>query len=100
MTGLLRSSGVRVSQLRVGQALQRVDPNGHVQRYTMAYRMTNPLPYRSTYCGEKLHIDQNEKLILFGVTHVAAVDGHSGKIVSFVTMPIKNNSTIYDYLYR
>lgn len=100
MTGLLAANNIRVSQLRVGQALQRVDPTNHTRRYNTTYRLTNPIPYRSTYCGEKLHIDQNEKLIMFGVTHVCAVDGHSGKIVSFVTMPIKNNAIIYDKVYR
>ena len=30
------------------------------------------------------HIDQNEKLVMFGVTHICAVDG---KIMSFITMP-------------
>ena len=37
---------------------------------------------------------------MFGVTHVCAVDGHSGKIVSFVTMPVKNNAIIYEQMYR
>ena len=37
---------------------------------------------------------------MFGVTHVCAVDGHSGRIVGFVMMPIKNNITIYECLYR
>ena len=37
---------------------------------------------------------------MFGVTHVAAVDGHSGKIVVLVSMPIKNNAIIYDQVYR
>ena len=44
-----------------------------------------------------LIIDQNEKLIAFGVTHVCAVDGFSGKIVGFISMPVKSN---YDKLYR
>ncbi len=35
----------------------------------------NPVP---EYFG---HIDQNEKLIRFGVTHVAASDGYSGKLL-------------------
>ena len=35
-------------------------------------------------------IDQNEKLVMFGVTHVCAVNGFSGKVVGFVTMPVKN----------
>ena len=46
-----------------------------------------------------MHIDQNEKLVMFGVTHVCAVDGHSGRIVGFATMPIKNNIVIYESLF-
>ena len=60
----------------------------------------NPRPYRATYFGEKLHIDQNEKLVMFGVTHVCAIDGYSGKIVGFVSMPVKNNAEIYENLFR
>lgn len=48
----------------------------------------------------KVHIDQNEKLAMFGVTHVCAVDGYSGKIVGFATMARKNNALIYEHLYR
>ncbi len=51
----------------------------------------NPIPYfAADYFGHKLHVDQNEKLVMYGVTHVCARDGYSGKIVAFVTMPIKN----------
>ena len=45
-------------------------------------------------------MDQNEKLAKFGVTHVCAVDGYSGKMLGFSTMPIKNNITIYDEVFR
>ena len=34
------------------------------------------------------------------VTHICAVDGYSGKILSFVTMPIKNNVEIYQHMLR
>jgi len=37
---------------------------------------------------------------MFGCTHVCAIDGRSGMIVSFVTMPIKNNVIIYDNLFK
>ena len=60
----------------------------------------NPIPYRSEYFGEKLHLDQNEKLAMFGVTHVLAVDGYSRKIVGMVTMPVKNAIAIYHTLLR
>ena len=37
---------------------------------------------------------------MFGVTHVIARDGYSGKIVGFMTMPIKNNLAIYESVFR
>ena len=61
---------------------------------------SNPIPYKANYFGHKLHLDQNEKLIHYGVTHVISVDGFSGMIVSHVTMPIKNNLVIYERVYR
>jgi hypothetical protein len=45
-------------------------------------------------------MDQNEKLIMSGVAHVIAVDGYSGMIVAHLTIPIKNNRLIYEFLYR
>lgn len=45
-------------------------------------------------------MDQNEKLAMFGVTHVVAVDGFSKKVVAHSTMPIKNNLTIYEDVFR
>lgn len=37
---------------------------------------------------------------MYGVTHVCAVDGFSGKIVGFVSMAVKSNEVIYEKLYR
>ena len=45
-------------------------------------------------------MDQNEKLVMFGVTHICAIDGYSGRIVAFTTMPVKNNVEIYEEIYR
>ena len=45
-------------------------------------------------------MDQNEKLVMYGVTHVLAIDGHSRFITAFSTMPIKSNAMIYDEVYR
>ena len=47
-----------------------------------------------------MHLDQNEKCVMFGVTHVVAIDGCSRKIVGFVTIPKKNPILIYDMLFR
>ncbi|XP_071394986.1 uncharacterized protein [Centroberyx affinis] len=60
----------------------------------------NPVPYHAEYVGHKLHLDQNEKLVMFGVTHVLAVDGYSSKTVANSTMPVKNNLVIYEEVYR
>ena len=45
-------------------------------------------------------MDQNEKCVMFGLTHVIAVDGYSGMIVAYKSMPTKNNLTIYEDVYR
>ena len=63
-------------------------------------RNMNPIPYHAGYFGHKLHMDQNEKLAMFGVTHVIAIDGYSSYIVGYSTMSRKNNLTIYADVYR
>lgn len=81
--------------------MTNVTPAYIQQRRQHTYHQLNPVPYYAEYFGHKLHIDQNnEKLIHFGVTHVAARDGYSGKLLGIVSMPVKNYMTIYDELYR
>lgn len=100
LKGVLESNGIKVSEARVAKSLQRVAPLQYEQRRHDAIDKLNPIPYLARYFGHKKHIDQNEKLNMFGVTHVIARDGYSGKIVAFSTMPIKNNITIYETVYR
>ena len=100
MVGVLASQGIRAGSQRVGQSLARVNPVSHERRRTRTERQTNPIPYSSKYFGNKVHIDQNEKLVLFGVTHVCAVDGYSGMIVGLATFPVKNNALVYEHLYK
>ena len=74
-------------------------------RYTAQSRRSttiavNPIPYRADYFGHKLHIDQNEKLVMYEVTRVAAIDGHSRFVVAGTTMPVKNNLTIHREIYK
>ena len=90
MQGLLRSNGIEVSQARLSTSLRRVAPVQYHARCVDIYRILNPAPYHVSYYGEKLHLDQNEKIMMYGVTHVLAVDGYSGKVVGFITLPIKN----------
>ena len=91
---------VNISQRRVALPLQVVAPVYHQRRQANTARMINPIPYRADYFEHKLHIDQNEKLVMYGVTHVVAIDGHSRFIPAGSTMPIKNNKTIYERIFR
>lgn len=99
MKGYLVTKGIYVAENRIGKSLRRVDPSNHVNRATRTHFQINPTPYTALYFGNKIHIDQNEKMVMFGVTHVVAIDGYSGKIVSAVLMPIKNCVTIYQHVY-
>ena len=44
-----------------------------------------------------MNIDQNEKIIRYGVTLVGATDGYSGKLIDIVAMPIK---TLLQFMIR
>lgn len=100
LNGLLRSEGIIVGEQRVRESMRRVTPIYIERRRRESYRQLNPMPYYAEYHGHKMHVDQNEKLVRFGVTHVAASDGYSGKILGIATMPVKHPVTIYDELYR
>ncbi|ELU15170.1 hypothetical protein CAPTEDRAFT_207154, partial [Capitella teleta] len=88
MTGYLRASGVPATERGVRDVLRQ------------SMRNRNSIPYSASYPGHKLHMDQNEKLAMFGATHVIAVDGFSSCVTSHTTMPIKNNCLIYEEVYR
>lgn len=60
----------------------------------------HPYNYVACYFSHKLHLDQNEKLVHYGVTYVLARDGFSGKIVGAAIMQHKNNEIIYNEVYR
>ena len=100
MQGLLVARGVRVNEVRVGQSLRRVAPAAQRLRSGLAHRLMNPVPYTATHFGHKLHLDQNEKLIHYGVTHVLAIDGYSRKVVGFITIQVKNAVEIYRLLFH
>ena len=63
-------------------------------------RSINPVPYHADYFGYKLHVDQNEKRVMFGMTHMCVVDGYSRNVVGFITMSIKNCFEIYTQLFQ
>ncbi len=81
MTGYLNSQGVHCAEKRVGHCLKRVSPAYQSLRESSAQRQINPIPYVRDYFGQKVHIDRNETLVMFGITYLGAVDGYSGRIV-------------------
>ena len=101
MHGLLTSSsGASVSEEHTRQSLRRVAPEAQVFRSRLARRLFNPVPYMGDHFGEKIHVDQNEKLIRYRITHVLAIDGFSRKVVGFISLPVKNGIEIYNLLFR
>ncbi|XP_057294025.1 uncharacterized protein LOC130622575 [Hydractinia symbiolongicarpus] len=101
MTGYIRQKhNLNVSQKRVVKALTIVSPANQEWRRTETERLLNPVPYQADYFGHKLHIDQNEKVAMYGVTHVVAIDGHTRYVTAGTTMAIKNNVKIHENIYR
>ncbi|XP_065919061.1 uncharacterized protein [Dysidea avara] len=92
LTRVLASEGLKAGEKRVGESLKIVSPlYSQACRHSVA-RMTNPGTYQADYFGQKLHIDQNEKNVMFRAMHICAVEGFSRKIVAFTTMPIKTTT--------
>lgn len=100
MKGYLESQNVSIGEHKVSRSLKRVAPAAHEHRRQNTVDTTNPIPYVARYFGHKLHVDQNEKIGMYGVTHVISVDGFSNYVTSFVSMPVKNNLIIYNNIYR
>ena len=53
------------------------------------FQMLSHASYVASYYGHKLHLDQNEKVAMYGVTRIIAVDGYGRKVVDFITLPVK-----------
>ena len=88
MKGYLESRGICIGEKKVSNSLLHVDPESYELRRQNSTNRLNAVPYLARYYGHKLHLDQNEKLAMFGVTHVLAVDGYSSKIVCHCTFPV------------
>ena len=80
--------------------MRRTNAGYHHARRTATARQLNPIRYQEDYFGHKVRIDQNEKMVMYGYTHVCAVDRFRGKIVGFITTPVKNNIEIYSHLFQ
>ena len=97
---LAAAKGIQVSELKLKTLMPIIAPQNHYSRQQNSQERSNPSLYTARYFGHKLHLDQNEKLVHYGVTYVFARDGFSGKIVSATLMPRKNNEIIYMDVYK
>ena len=67
--------GITAGDKCIGRALSVVSPLYQVQGNSNTAWQTNPFPYHSDYFGNKLHMDQNEKLtIMYGLTEINAYE--------------------------
>ena len=80
--------------------LGEISPKAQRMRQNVAGHSLTPKICNAEYFGHKIHYDQNKKLGMFGVVHVCARDGFSGKLVGHATMARKNNLVIYEEMYR
>ena len=85
---------------KIGKILGEIKSEAQRKRQSIAGHLLNPKTYNAEYFGHKINYDQNEKLGMFGVFHVRARDGFSGKIVGHATMARKNNLVIYEEICR
>ena len=65
---------MQVSERRLQLLMPANAPQAHHSRQQNSQEQTNPAMYTARYCGHKLHLDQNEKLIHYGVIYVLARD--------------------------
>ena len=63
----LNSCGITAGEKRIGRALSVVSPVYQAQRNSSTARQMNPFPYHADYFAHKLHVDQNEKLGMYGL---------------------------------
>lgn len=60
MKRVLESTGVKVAEYCLAEALEQVAPAQYQSRQGDTTDRLNPVPYTSTHFGHKLHMDQNE----------------------------------------
>ncbi|XP_077867488.1 uncharacterized protein LOC144356695 [Saccoglossus kowalevskii] len=75
MMGYINFNGLVVGLVRLRDSLKRSHPDYYEMRRNNTVRHTNPSPYSAAYFGNKLHVDQNEKLVAYEVTHIVFIDG-------------------------
>ena len=99
LKGYLSFKGISTSERKLKNVLPRISPQWHMARQQNSHECSNPSIYIANHFGHKLHIDQNKKLVNYGVTYVLARDGCSSKIVGVAIIPQKKNNGIIMRMY-
>ena len=82
----MRSQGLTVAKHRIAAALKNADPEASSVRLKTMGRSLNPVPYSANGFGHKYHLDQNEKLIHYGMI-----------LLEIFKCSFKTSSSIYTY---
>ena len=94
----MRPKGRSIYEKTVAKVIKKIYTYHASERDFKAARNLNPKPYHADYFSQKLHIDQNGKLVMYSIAHVITRDGYSRMVVAIATMPIKNNLSIFSYI--
>ena len=100
LQGYLRTKSVNISVKNINKILKESIPTAFTARKNDTFDKTNPTPYFLPSLGYKGDIDQNEKLVRYGVGHADFRDGFSGSIENWITLPSKNPIQLYSQFYR
>ena len=92
--------GVSVGKNKIDIALSKVTSHYHQRKKSNTARMTSPTSHAAIYFGNNLHLHQNEKLEMYDVTNMAAIDGLNRFSVAGATMLKKYNIKTYEDVYR
>ena len=98
MHGVMKDKGINIGETKTGKTLCEINPEA--RRSNVGGSSLNVKVYNAKYFGHKIHYDQNKKSGMFGVAHVCALDGFSGKIVGHATTARKNKLLIYEEVFR
>ena len=69
---VMKTKVINVSETKISKKFGEINPEAQRKRQNVAGRLLNPKVYKAKYFGQKIYYNQNEKLGMFGVSHVCA----------------------------
>ena len=84
--GVMKAKGIDAGETKIGKVFDEINPDADKESQEIVSNSFNPKIYNAIYFGHKIYYGQNEKIGMFGIVHVCALDRFSGKIVEHATM--------------